>query len=273
MELTYDLTTPDGKTAEIIATVIRARGQELKQTTKQSCVALAINILRSLRAQTAVAKEGTTDILVTDRSNEFTPSFTRKTGKKGKKVSERCLRSGKNGSVVKPEKVVWRTGKYRKGENYRTFGIQETVGQGKKIEYLLVCQSESKALQYARKFAKSRIRRFKGLAKHAVGIAMKSVYDRQNVPATNITAEAKDLAAKVVVANVTEHGFDSGEVSIIVKDQLDYATCALKNGDSTINQTVNNALAKMAGLIAHRTANAGLRKSMLMTIEQLKQEI
>lgn len=213
------------------------------------------------------------DVLVTDRSNEYTPSFVKKSGAKGKKVSQRCLRSGENGSVVNPEKVVWRTGNYRKGEKYRTFEIEETVGNDKKIKYLMVCQSESKALQYARKFAKSRIRRFKGLAKHAVGIAMKAVYDRQNVPATNITAEAKDLATKVVFANVTEHGFDSGEVSIVVKDQLDYATCALKNGDSTVNQAVGNALAKMAGLIAHRTANAGLRKSMLMTIEELKQGI
>lgn len=268
MEVTFDLKTPDGKTAEMMAKIIQTRGEELRETTKKSCVALAINILRSLRADTNVAKDSSISITVTDVSSQFTPSFVRKNGAKGKKVSARCLRSGENGSVVNPKKVVWKTGKYRRGEKYGTFQIDEKVGNGKNIQYLIVCKNETKAQQFAKKFAKSRIRRFKGLAKHAVGIAMKTVYDKQNVPFTNITAEAKELASKVVFANVAESGFNSGEVSIIVEDKLDYAELALRNPPEV---AVNNALAKMMGHIAHITKNKTIHDSMKQSIEELRQ--
>lgn len=68
MEVTFDLKTPDGKTAEMMAKIIQTRGEELRETTKKSCVALAINILRSLRADTNVAKDSSISITVTDVS-------------------------------------------------------------------------------------------------------------------------------------------------------------------------------------------------------------
>lgn len=58
MDITFDLQTPDGKNAEALAKIIEARRKELGETCRQSCVAIASNILRSLRAQTKVAKEG-----------------------------------------------------------------------------------------------------------------------------------------------------------------------------------------------------------------------
>lgn len=50
MELTFNLQTPDGRQAEVLAQVIEARKRELGETTKQSCVALAQTILRAIRA-------------------------------------------------------------------------------------------------------------------------------------------------------------------------------------------------------------------------------
>ena len=57
MDITFDLQTPNGETAEALAKVVELRRQELGETTKQACVAVAVNVLRSLRAQTKVAKE------------------------------------------------------------------------------------------------------------------------------------------------------------------------------------------------------------------------
>ena len=62
MEINFSLQTPDGKPAEALAQIIEARRRELGETTKQSCVAVASNILRSLRTETKVAKESQMEI-------------------------------------------------------------------------------------------------------------------------------------------------------------------------------------------------------------------
>lgn len=49
MEVTFDLTTPQGAPAEALNAVIEARRKELGETAMQSCVAMAEGILRSLR--------------------------------------------------------------------------------------------------------------------------------------------------------------------------------------------------------------------------------
>lgn len=75
MDITFDLTTSDGKPVEAFSKIIEARRRELGETTKQSCVALAQTILRALRVQTKTAKENEMDIEVTLADSSYYPSF------------------------------------------------------------------------------------------------------------------------------------------------------------------------------------------------------
>lgn len=137
MDIKLDLKTSDGRPAEVLSQIIELRRQELGETTKQACVALTIGILKSIRAATTIAKTKG-DIKVTCVDGTYTPSFKRDKGSKGKNVSARVLRSGQNGPVVTPSKVVWKVGKYVRGESVHAYQVVDKVGPSKTYEYILV---------------------------------------------------------------------------------------------------------------------------------------
>lgn len=118
------------------------------------------------------------DITVRLSDDKYFPSFRRPKGAKGKRVSERVLRSGPNGPVVKPDKVVWRLDDYSKGQQAHSYEIEDKIGDGKTLKYIIVASSQAKATKCARDFHKSRVRQHKGLARHALGLAMKAIYDK-----------------------------------------------------------------------------------------------
>lgn len=70
----------DGSPADVaIQNIVAARTKELGETTEQACTALAINILKSIRADTTTAKLDA-DIEVEDVTAQYYPSFKREKG-------------------------------------------------------------------------------------------------------------------------------------------------------------------------------------------------
>lgn len=270
MEINFNLETPDGKPAEALAKIIEARRKELGETTRQSCVAVASNILRSLRAQTKVAKENQMDISITLADSKYYPSFKRDKGAKGKRVSERVLRQGKNGPVITPEKVVWRVGKYVKGEVIHSFEVVDKVSDQKEVKYIMVAKSEKDAMKYAKQFHKGRVKRHKYLAKHAIGLAMKAIYDKGGAN-DKVNQDVRDLARQNVDTSVRETGFNSGEVNIHIHDKLDYAALALQNGQSSVNLAIQNAVNKIFGMIKQKLKQNGgsIDESLKMSVDEL----
>jgi len=270
MEINFSLETPDGKPAEALAQIIEARRRELGETTKQSCVAVASNILRSLRTETKVAKESQMEISVKLADDKYYPSFRRDKGSKGKMVSQRVLRQGKNGPVVTPDKVVWRVGKYVRGEVIHSYEIEDKVSDQKTISYIMVAKSEKDATKYAKQFHKGRVKRHKGLAKHAIGLAMKAIYDKGSAN-DNVAKKVNEIARRNVETKVTDTGFNEGEVNIHVHDKLDYAALALQNGPNSVNIAMKNALNKILGMLKQRVKQNGgsLDKSLKMSVEEL----
>ena len=256
MEINFSLETPDGKPAEALAQIIEARRRELGETTKQSCVAVASNILRSLRAETKVAKESQMEISVKLADDKYYPSFRRDKGSKGKMVSQRVLRQGKNGPVVTPDKVVWRVGKYAKGEVIHSFEVVDKVSDQKEVKYIMVAKSEKDAMKYAKQFHRGRVKRHKYLAKHAIGLAMKAIYDKGGAN-DNVNKDVRDIARQNVDTSVRETGFNEGEVNIHIHDKLDYAALALQNGQASVNIAIQNAVNKIFGLIKQRVKHNG----------------
>lgn len=236
--ITFDLTDPNGTPAEqAVARIIAARTKELGEMTENACVALAINVLKSLRADTKLASLKT-DITVEDVTGQYYPSFKRDKGKKGKNISTRVLRAGgRNGAVVTPDKVMWLCGKYHKGEQLHTYKVTDNISQDEKFEYLVVAETMKKAEQHAKKFHVAKVKRTRGLAKYVLGLAMHRVHSKESIGA-NVTSEAQSIGMKNADVNVQRQGFNSGSVSISVHDKLDYAALALKSGENGVQMAM-----------------------------------
>lgn len=236
--ITFDLTDEHGTPAEqVVARIVAARTKELGETTEQACVALIINVMKSLRADTPLASLKT-NIVVEDVSGQYYPSFKREKGKTGKNISTRVLRAGgKNGPVITPKKVVWMCGKYRKGEQLHTYKVIDHISKEDEIQYLIVAETQKQAEQHAKKFHIAKVKRTRGLAKYVLGLAMNRVHNKESVGA-NVTSEAQNIGMKNAEVDVQTHGFNSGSVSIRVHDKLDYAALALKSGENGVQMAM-----------------------------------
>lgn len=237
-EITFDLTDPNGTPAEqAVARIVAMRTKELGETTENTCVALIINILKSLRADSKLASLKT-NITVEDVTGQYYPSFKREKGSKGKNVSTRVLRSGgRNGAVVTPDKVMWLCGKYHKGEKLHTYKVTDHIAQDEKFEYLAVAETQKKAEQHAKKFHIAKVKRTRGLAKYVLGLAMHRVHSKEIVN-QNVTNEAQTIGMNNAEVNVQRQGFNSGSISISVHDKLDYAALALKSGENGVQMAM-----------------------------------
>jgi hypothetical protein len=270
MNIDFNLQTPDGKSAAALAKIIEARTKELGETTRQACTAVASNILRSLRAQTKVAKSSEMEITVTLADDKYFPSFKRDKGSKGKQVSKRVLRDGKDGPVVKPDKVVWRVKKYFKGQVVHSYEVEDRVSQDKSIKYIIVTESSKSAERYAKQFHRARVKQHSGLAKLAISLAMKGVYDKGN-SLPNSDSKKRGIAEQNVNVSVSDSGFNEGEVNIHVHDKLDYATLAFQNKENSVNAAIQNAVNRVFGYIQQRVkANGGqIDQSLKMTVDEM----
>lgn len=262
------LKTADGKPIEAMTKILQARSKELGETTKQACIAMATNILRSLRVQTKVANENKMDLEITLADDKFYPSFARQKGSKGKNISTRVLRHGQNGPVVQPEKVVWKIGKYVKGQIAHSYEVKDKISEDKTIQYIIVAESAEQAKNYAKETHKNRVMRYKSLARFAIGLAMKSIYDKGG-GIDNTTQYARRVAQNNVETTVSESGFNSGSANVHIHDKLNYAALALKNGEGSVNIAIQNALKKMIGYIKHKTQNKSLTESLKTSLDEL----
>ena len=254
--ITYDLKTKDGKDIDAIRNVIALRKKELGETTKQACTAIAINCLKSLRANTRVAKETGIKIDAIDVTSRLTPSWKRQG-----KFSVRVFRNGINGQVVRPEidKVQWlvKAGDMVNGVQCRTFLVTDKISNDYHLQIIFVATDKKQAVDAMKQIHKVRVRRYKRLAKYALGIAMHKTHAQQNANDTGITQLVNQTANDNTRVTVTETGFGNGEVNIHIEDNLDYAAEALKNGPSYVDIAMRKALNQITGNIIHKLKQNG----------------
>lgn len=265
INVTYDLKTAEGREAEALRSIIEMRKKELGETTAQACKAIAITVLKSLRADTPIAKT-TPDILISYADSRYYPSW-KKVGKKAKRI----LRAGKNGAEVKPDKVVWLTKKYVKGEEYHTFQIFDVVSKERTIKYFIVAPSEKVALKAAQKFHRSRVKQYRKLAKFALGLAMHGVSTAQGIDSSGVNNEARKVGLELTRTSVSETGFNSGEVNIHVEDNLNYAAKALKHGEGYVDVAMQKALNSITGYLKKRLERKGIKDALKTPFPEVAQ--
>lgn len=83
------VTTQDGRPAKALAKLIEQRSRWLNETAEQSCAAVMIDILVSLRALTSVAKPKMSEIKIESTSLKLSYE------QNGKSKPRPCLRLGK----------------------------------------------------------------------------------------------------------------------------------------------------------------------------------
>jgi hypothetical protein len=248
--------TANGHDVSVLHSIIEARRKELGETTKQAATATAIQVVKSIRANTRIADPDAMDVKVR-KSDSYVVSWRKVGGK-----NERCIRLGSHsGAVVSIKSVVDLLGGYVKGQVANVYSVLDIVKGSKKSSrhYIVLASDMKTATEYAKEKHRKRVKRYSGMARYALTLAMmktarKGFADKSDMVVTNI---GKRTAMKNVDVHVKERGFDSGELSIDIHDALDYATGALQDGAGYVQRAVQKASNSIVGMINHRLKEQG----------------
>lgn len=110
----------------------------------------------------------------------------------------------------------------------------------------IACRTSSEAENYATSATKHRIDNKGTLAKNALGVAMSKVAAKSM--SLDGSAKSKNLASQAASISESKTG---GEYTLTVKDNLEYASDALKGGDGALDTALRAAANKVWGMLAH----------------------
>ena len=248
MDVDYSMTF-EGKPMEVLYDLIDKRQAILGETYKQAVTATTITVLKSLRADTKVAKKTAPKSSYRITDTGWVGGWERKGGK--------IIRVPRVSSAINAHKVpnvfpVNLAGqRYIKDEIVKVYKIEPVNGERMKWDrslhkgcWYVFAKSEKVADRFAKTHMTMRIKAFRGLAKTALGYAMAGVSSAGNITAdvsSTRTLRSAQEAAKVI----TNNGNDTYSVTVI--DAISYATLALRSGEGGVDRAIIKAANSIAG--------------------------
>lgn len=256
MTINFTATGMKGESLDRISQVIQRRQEVLHETTQQTCTAFAMQVLRSLRADTKVSKgkPNVSEKLNGDLSISVQQSLTYVVGFKtvGKKKKVPCVRIGSiHGKRIDLPISFGKLTDYKKQKIYKV-----TLSQNRSKIWLtpatryIVADNLKQAIQMTEQKWGKVVKKYSGLGKNAWTKAMMMVGDKfgqvggfhNKVINENVHVD-KNLNGNILASD--------GQYSITVSDELNYATIAQKSG----TQALNIAMMKAANSINGRINN------------------
>lgn len=257
------------RTLEELSKAVQERVKHLHETTEDATIATCINVLRSLRAQTGIIKASSPiidsnykiEIATTNyRSGWATPPRKHKRGR-------RVIRLGNSLAIDKDEhgkRVVNLAGSYTKSENPQVYHLTITrTDTGHKFyDSLCIAKSQDDVRKFANQRIKRRMSQYKGVSKRLLGLAMHKVSNRQNVTdpvesVVNSRPLSNNYLNNLALVKKQGSGFSSGGISIEVIDNLVNSLLALKNGQSSVNESLQKAVNSTIGIINKHMQKVG----------------
>ena len=248
--------TYDGKPLSVLNELIKKRSEILKESVRDATAAVGINALNSIRSTTLDArKKKKFDIKVEDTG--WYAGFS-------KSLNTMCVRDGILPSAKRIDglnRVVYLTHGIKQQANRHVYRVTQEKTQ---IEpFYVACATSQIAMDYALKSTKHRINDYGTLAKNALGVAMHKL-----AGTSKLEGSAKSQASASTVSRVDVQDGD-GEYSVMITDELDYATDAVKGGESAIQTALMKAANKVAGTLKH-FASSDLKDTLETPFPEVK---
>ena len=237
----------NGKPLDAFAKVLQQRMTYMRETARDSVAACAIQVLRSIRTVTRVAKPSKAKVKLEAVASLY-PSFSQHAAQK-----KPCLRVKGSRQRYSGKEIVRFAGRPANLETWGVWRFNDDTGTKAKA-YLIAAPTSIDAKEVATKIVQSRIKRYAGLAKRAISILMQKTFTKSvadNVP-LHVTQKAKQVTHHV---EKIAKGKDGGKYALILQDDLRYALDAIKGGQSTVDLQMKKAMNKIVATINHKLKN------------------
>ena len=244
VETTITGTCLDGKPLEVLGDLVAKRQQYLRETTEQAVTATAINVVTSLRSATKKAP-------LKAKDDMFSVELVAPGGWRGARGARRrvALRAGHEIRDVHPVNAMYQL--KGGGDLYKITILNEKIRPSislNKPYYYVLAPTAKVATDYARARVTRALRKESGMAKYALGIAQAKTSNRPMK--SEAPTGAKQMQTAYAAAKIDKWG-GGGEFGIRVFDALNYSVSALKGGEATMNEAMQKAANRTAGIINH----------------------
>lgn len=242
----------NNQTLDKFREILALRMQYMNESARGSVSACAIDVLRSIRAVTKVAKPSKIKVQV-----EEDTSIRASVSTKGKLRTFTIRYSGSNLKYAGNETVVNRMPKGMKNDSYRLFRFTDEFNKKSK-SYIIVAPNISSAKKIAKEIVTRRAMKYSGLAKRAIGVLMfktntKKVNDGRINPGVELVAN--DNTRKVETVKKSDNG--NSIYSLTLHDDLRYALDAIRGGKSMVDIAMKKAMNKIVSIINRKIQKKG----------------
>ena len=254
VQASINCTYADGRTLEELSRLIEKRAAATGETAKDACVAIAINTLTALKADTRqyagrALKPERIGFVIEERPDVYV-GFDYATKKRvlrfappprGRKVGHRP-----------DNKVIWLVLPSDKMAQMRVFQVWYPDHIRERYRFqphgrVFVAMSRASVEKWLEtKFTKL-AQRYRGLARYAMMKCQTQLSTRVSV---NLRTGPKATAVGDMAARVTVRD-GAKTYGVTVSDALNYATKALKGGNRAVDSAMKKAANKVAGFITH----------------------
>jgi hypothetical protein len=250
-----DVGTAIARELQVAQKLIEVRAARLKTSVRDATIAMAMNVLQSLRAETREATKTKIKPTIKLRSDLY-PSFHHK---------RRCLRIGSpHGPCFDGMPIYWNgdfggLDKHKKISRLKVYEIKSQHEARK--PYLVVASTPHRAEDVERMRGMREIARYGGLARAAFTIALSALGTDSKSPISQFRGVGRiSQGSRTIVDARRIEGFNS--ISFIFHDKLDYAELALKHGAGSINLAIQRASNKTVGYL-NKIARQNLKQTQL----------
>ena len=239
--------TGSGQTLAQLADIISKRMQYMGETARGSIAACMLNVLRSLRTVTLVAKPKGVKVELKRDSSLQLSYFTR-----GKDRSP-CLRvKGSNVRYKVAQDERFRLANKPVPNAHRTWQIYRFTDEfaKKPRKYIIASPSATLAKQYAKDVVRRRMIQYAGLARKAISTLMQKTFNKspQDNVAPHVARKAYEVTRKSETVQENKQS-EGGTYTLTLYDDLMYATDAFRGGKGTVDTQMKKAMNKIVATI------------------------
>lgn len=232
--------------------ILALRMKYMNESSRGSVAACAIDVLRSIRTITKVAKPSGIKVEVREDT-----SLRASVSTKGKLKTFTIRYAGSPLKYAGEEAIVNRMPKGLKNDAYHLFRFTDTFNKEPK-SYIIVAPTISDAKKIAKQIVVRRAMRYSGLAKRAIGVLMfktntKKVNDGRLNPGVENVAMMNTRKKEQV--KKSENG--NGIYSLTLYDDLEYALEAIRGGQSAVDIAMKKAMNKIVSIINRKIDKKG----------------
>lgn len=234
-----------GRSLSEFGKLIERRQKFLGETTDASVTACALDLLRSLRAQTKTASAAKTKIKL-EAMPSLSVSFTSHGGKR-----RLCMRAG-NIRFIPPTGIrqIFTPEAIKNPRAAKVWKwIYKPLNHPGQTTYLIAAPSRAAANRLAKGIVKRKTARMKGLGRAVFSMLMRSLY-----AAANENASGKIQAVAAGFSSVRKY-VSGNSYNLDLLDGLSYAELALKGGVQSLATAAMKAANKTASVINRKCRN------------------